>query len=187
MKTSLKHAGSALRYTLYFLLIFWIIQLLKSGIGLNLSYLGIYPRSIYGLTGIITAPFIHGNFEHLITNTLPFGVFCFLFFAFYRKKAWTRFILIWITAGLITWLIGRPSWHIGASSIIYALAAFLIFGGILSRKFLLILLSIVLLIIYSGLIWGIFPSDARVSFEGHLAGALSGLLWAYSYRKSLRK
>jgi len=185
--TSWKQAKEAFKYTFFFLLIFWILQFLKLIIGLNLNHLGIYPRSVYGLIGLITAPFIHGNLQHLIANTLPFGIFCFLFFSIYRRKAWQRFILIWITAGFITWLIGRPAWHIGASGIIYALASFLIFGGILSRKFLLILLSVLLLIIYSGLIWGIFPSDTQTSWEGHLAGALSGLFWAYSFRKSLRK
>lgn len=179
----LKRAGNSLNWSISFVFLFWIIRICESLSGYDLYFLGIYPREIPGSIGIITAPFIHVNYEHLIANTVPFFVLCILLFLFYPKKASLIFILLWITAGVFTWLIGRPAWHMGASIIIYDLAFFLFFGGIMSRKFLQILLSAGILVFYGGLIWGIFPSDNGVSWEGHLSGAVSGLIWAYKFRK----
>ncbi len=186
MKESFNQLKIALKYSLSFIVIFWFIMLVEYFTGLNLNSLGVFPRTTNGLfPGVITAPLIHADFQHLMANTFPFGVLCSFFFFFYRKKTLLLFILIWITTGLFTWIIGRGAWHIGASTIIYALASFLVFGGIMSRKFTLILASIIVILIYSGLIWGIFPSDERVSWEGHLSGAVSGVLWAYLFRKEL--
>lgn len=176
---------TSLKYSFIFVVIFWIIQVIQY-LGLNFASFGILPRTINGLLGIITAPFIHGDFEHLIANTLPFFILSFLLFLFYKKRASSFLLLIWITSGILIWIIGRSSWHIGASSVIYGLAAFLVFGGIMSRNWKLILLSIVIAVAYSGLVWGIFPQDPRISWEGHLSGALSGIFWAYAYRKTLR-
>ena len=180
-----KRLITALEYALSFLGIFWIVWFVEYILGLNFASLGIYPRTTDGLLGIITSPFIHGDFQHLLANSIPFGVLCTLLFFFYKEKAWQIFILNWVTAGLLTWIIGRSAYHIGASSVIYALASFLIFGGIFSRKLSLILASIIVIVVYSGLIWGIFPMDRHVSWEGHLGGAVSGFIWAYVLRKNL--
>lgn len=177
----------AIEYSLAFVAIFWVTQVIKYLTGVTLAGWGILPRSVDGLIGIITAPLIHANFEHLIANTLPFFVLNCLLFIFYEKKAFTYLFLIWLTAGLFTWIIGRYASHIGASGIIYGLASFLVFGGILSKNWKLILVSIFVLVFYSGLIWGIFPTERHISWEGHLAGALSGLLWAFLYRKTLQR
>jgi len=174
---------TSLKYALCIVLILWIIKCIESLLGLNFYTFGIYPRSTDGLWGILTSPLIHGNFQHLIANTIPMLVLTTLLFLFYRKKAVFIFILLWITAGILTWIIGRPSWHIGISSVIYALASFLIFGGFFSKNFKLIIVSIIVIIAYSGLIFGVFPGEERVSWEGHLSGALGGLLWAYVFRK----
>ena len=176
-----------MEYSISLVVIFWIIRIFESVSGFDLYFLGIYPRTTTGLPGIITAPFIHANFDHLIANTLPFLSLSFLLFLFYKKKAGSVFVLLWITAGFFTWLIGRPAWHIGASIMIYALAFFLFFGGIMSKKFLLILLSIGIIILYGGLIWGILPVAGQISWEGHLSGAASGLVWAYKFRKEIRR
>lgn len=177
----------AIEYSLAFVAIFWVIQVIKYLTGASLIGLGILPRSVDGLLGIITAPLIHGDFEHLLANTLPFFFLSFLLFVFYEKRASLYLFLIWITAGLFTWIIGRYASHIGASGVIYGLASFLVFGGIFSKNWKLILVSILVLVFYSGLIWGIFPTESHVSWEGHLAGALSGLLWAFLYRKTLQR
>lgn len=177
----------AVEYSFAFVAIFWVIQVIKYLTGNTLAGLGILPRSVDGLLGILTAPLIHGNFEHLIANTLPFFFLSCLLFIFYEKKASLYLFMIWITTGIITWLIGRYASHIGASGIIYGLASFLVFGGILSKNWKLILVSILVVILYSGLIWGIFPTESHISWEGHLAGALSGLLWAFLFRKTLQR
>lgn len=175
----------ALKYSFILVLIFWIVEIIQY-LRFDLSYLGIFPRSISGAIGIFTAPFIHGSWEHLIANTIPFFVLSSMLFVFYKRYAGLYFFLLWITTGILTWIIGRASWHIGASGIIYALTSFLVFGGIMSRNAKLILLSVLVVFLYSGMIWGIFPQDERVSWEGHLSGAVSGILWAYLCRKSLR-
>lgn len=184
MKLS-KRLVTSLEYALTFLGIFWIVWFIEFIFGLNFGTLGIYPRTIDGLLGVITSPFLHGDFQHLLANSIPFGVLCALLFFFYKEKALFIFVLIWITSGLITWIIGRPAYHIGASGVIYALASFLIFGGILSRKFSLIVASVIVIIAYSGLVWGIFPTNERISWEGHLAGAIGGFIWAYAFRKAI--
>ena len=176
---------ASLRYSFLLVLIFWIIQGL-SCFGLNFSHFGILPRSVDGLWGIITAPFIHGDLNHLIANTIPFFILSFLLFFFYKKRAGVFLVLIWITAGLLTWVIGREAWHIGVSGVIYGLATFLVVGGFMSRNWKLIILSIVIAVGYSGLIMGVFPQDTNVSWEGHLSGAIVGVFWAYAYRKTLR-
>lgn len=176
---------SALKYALLFVIVFWIIEIIQY-LGLDLSSWGILPRSVHGLAGILTSPFIHGDWEHLMANTLPFFFLSVMLLTFYKRNASMYFILLWITTGVLTWIIGRSSWHIGASGVIYALAFFLVFGGIMSQNIKLILLSILVVFMYSGLVWGVFPQDERISWEGHLSGALSGILWAYLCRKSLR-
>ncbi len=186
MKESFNQLKIAVEYALSFIVIFWVIMLVKYFMGVSLNFLGIFPRITDGLfPGVITAPLVHTNFQHLMANSFPFGILCSLFFFFYRKKTLLIFILVWITAGLLTWIIGRGAWHVGASTIIYALASFLVFGGIMSRKFTLMLASVIVILVYSGLIWGIFPTDEQVSWEGHLSGAVSGAIWAYLFRKEL--
>jgi Uncharacterized membrane protein (homolog of Drosophila rhomboid) len=187
MKSSLKQAKKSIRYSAFPVLIFWIISGFEYLTRINLNFLGIYPRQRAGLPGIITAPFIHADWEHLLANTLPFLILSTLLFFFYNKKAFSIYILIWLTGGILTWLIGRPAWHIGASILIYALAFFLFFGGIFSRKWQLITVSGIIGLFYGSMVWGIFPNDTGISWEGHLSGALSGTFWAYIFRKSLRK
>ncbi|MDL2214684.1 rhomboid family intramembrane serine protease [Dysgonomonas sp. OttesenSCG-928-M03] len=176
---------SSLKYSFVFIVIFWIVEVIQI-LGFDFADYGILPRQTIGLTGIITSPFIHGDLQHLIANTIPFFVLSFLLFLFYKRRAGVFLVLIWLTTGILTWIIGRTAWHIGASGVIYGLASFLVFGGILSRNWKLIFVSILVLILYSSLVWGIFPGDARISWEGHLSGAISGLIWAVIYKKILR-
>jgi len=176
---------TSLKYSFTFIVIFWVIELIQY-LGLDFASFGILPRQTSGLLGVLTSPFIHGDFQHLIANTVPFFVLSFLLFLFYKQRAFTFLVLIWLSTGILTWIIGRSAWHIGASGIIYGLASFLVLGGILSKNIKLILVSIVVLILYSGMAWGIFPGDARISWEGHLSGAISGIIWAYLYRKKLQ-
>jgi len=186
MKESIIQIKNSFEYALSIVVILWIIHIVQWLLGLDLSSLGIYPRSTYGALGIITSPFIHGSFQHLIANTIPLAFFTTLLFFFYKKKVFLVYVLIWITSGLFTWIIGRPAWHIGASSVIYGLASFLVFGGLFSKNFKLIIVAVAVAVLYSGLIWGIFPGDEQISWEGHLSGAIAGLIWAYCFKGSLK-
>lgn len=175
----------ALKYASLFIVLFWIIQLIQI-IGFELNTFGILPRTKSGTIGILTSPLVHGSMNHLIANTIPFFILSFLLFLSHKKMSILYLILIWISTGFLTWLIGRTAWHIGASGVIYGMASFLVVSGILSYKWKLILVSVIVSILYSQLIWGLFPSERSVSWEGHLSGAISGVLWALVYKNKLR-
>lgn len=158
--------------------VFWIELLLQT----NFNEFGIYPGTLKGLRGIVFAPFIHGSVEHLYNNTVPLAFLITSLFYFYRGIAVK--VLFWgvLIAGMITWVIGRPSYHIGASSVIYLLASFVFFKGIFTRHFRLVALSLIVVFLYGGLLWYIFPVKGGISWEGHLGGFLSGLLLAAIFK-----
>lgn len=118
--------------------------------------------------GIFTHPLIHSGFKHLLTNTLPLFFLSWCLFYFYRSIAPSIFLIIWIGCGAITFLIGKPAWHIGASGIIYGLAFFLFFSGLLRKYIPLIAISLLVTFLYGGLIWNMLPyfTPSGISWEG---------------------
>lgn len=166
---------SSVKISFIFAAVFWAVEAIQL-LGFELYGFGILPRSTEGLMGIVTSPFVHAGPKHLLANTIPFLVLIFLLFLFYRKKAFFILLVIWLVTGILTWLIGRMAWHIGASGIIYGLASFLVFNGILSRNLKLFIPALIVTVFYSGLIFGIFPNNPQISWEGHLSGAVSGLI-----------
>ena len=168
-----------------FIFVLWLIKLFEVEFQLNFTTWGIYPLEIKGLPGIILSPLIHANFEHLIANTIPLFVLTFSLFFFYRKTSYTIFVLIYVLSGLCVWLGGREAWHIGASGVIYGLAAFLFLSGIISFNIRLLTISMVVSLVYGGMFWGIFPVKPEISWESHLWGGVSGLGLALFYRKSI--
>ncbi len=156
----------------------WTIFLMELRFHVNLNGYGVYPRTFSGLKGIFLSPFIHGSVEHLYNNTIPLAVLTASLFFFYRKIALR--VLLWgiFLSGLLTWVIGRPSFHIGASGIIYVLASFIFFKGIFSKYYRLVALSLIVVFIYGSLLWYIFPVKDGISWEGHLGGFITGLLLA---------
>jgi membrane associated rhomboid family serine protease len=145
--------------------------------------LGIYPRQLGNLHGIITAPLVHGDINHLYANTIPVLVLGLGLFYFYRPLGLKIFILIYLLSGVMLWIGGRPGYHIGASGLIYGMAAFLFFSGIIRRYVPLMAISLLIAFLYGSLIWGIFPLDMRTSWEGHFFGAITGLGLSIVYRK----
>jgi membrane associated rhomboid family serine protease len=156
----------------------------ESRFNVNFNYLGIYPRTIKGLRGILFSPFIHGNTKHLINNAMPLFVLTTALFYFYRNIRWKVLLYGILLTGLFTWLIGRPSLHIGASGVMYMLTAFLMFKGILSRHYQLTALSFTVIFLYGSFIWYIFPTDPKISWEGHLSGFLVGILFAFIFKQN---
>ena len=118
---------------LFLIFILYMIKVLEIGMDWDFTSLGVYPLSKKGMFGIFTHPLIHSGFKHLLTNTLPLFFLSWCLFYFYRGIAGKIFILIWFGGGLLTFLIGKPGWHIGASGLIYGLAFFLFFSGILPQ------------------------------------------------------
>jgi membrane associated rhomboid family serine protease len=169
--------------SLYFVLILWIVKWAEYKFGFNLVHYGIKPLTIYGLKGIIFSPLIHGDTGHLFNNSIPIFLLTMALFYFYKPIAWRVFIISWISTGIITWLIGRNSYHIGASGIIYAFASFLFFSGVFRKHPRLMAISLIVTFLYGSMVWGIFPNEVKISWEGHLSGALIGLILAIIFRK----
>ncbi len=187
MKFENKRILYALAFPSTLVVILWLIKVLEWSFDTSWYFLGIFPRHINGLQGIITEPLIHSDFSHLFSNSLPLIILGWCLCFFYTKIAYRTFFLIWITSGLITWLIGRESWHVGASGLIYALCFFLFFSGILRNYIPLIAISLLVTFLYGSIIWNMFPVselvDRNVSWEGHLSGAIAGSLWAFVFRR----
>ncbi len=159
-------------------LLIWTVFWFEIRFQVNLNEYGIYPRTLTGLRGIFFSPLLHGSIEHLYNNTLPILILSGALAFFYRKVALWVIVLGIICSGLLTWFIGRPSYHIGASGLIYVLASFIFFKGVFTKHFRLVALSMVVVFLYGSLLWYIFPIKDDISWEGHLAGFITGLFLA---------
>ncbi len=178
-----KHVGIyALFVSVVFVVILWLIKLVEYEFSFNFSFRGILPRDLKGLQGILFSPLIHGDFAHLMANTFPLVVLIFSLFFFYRKSPYLIFLLIYLFSGIFVWLGGREALHIGASGLIYGLAAFLFLSGVLSHNIRLLTISLVVAFFYGGLFWGIFPIKPEISWESHLWGGISGFCMAFFFR-----
>lgn len=168
-------------FILLFLLGF--VKLLEFISDTSFAEFGIFPHKAKGLYGIVLAPLIHADLGHLFNNALPMLVLTATLFYFYRNIAYQIFILIWIVTGICVWIGGREAYHIGASGVIYGLASFLFFSGVLRKEVKLLAISLMVTFLYGSMVWGIFPIFPDISFESHLFGGLSGLFFAFVYRK----
>ncbi len=138
---------------------------------------GVYPRTVWGLRGVLFSPFIHGSMQHLWNNTIPLFLLLMALFYFYNKVSVKVLGIGYVMTGVLTWLIAQDNFHIGASGIIYFLVVFLFFKGIQTKHYQLIALSLTIVMVYGGLVWYIFPDVKEgISWEGHLAGFVSGVV-----------
>ena len=163
----------------------WIIYWGEFVAPFDLTHLGILPRTSSGLTGILFAPLLHStnDINHLLNNSIPIFFLLMALFFFYKKAALRVISIGWILTGTLTWLIAKNegSYHIGMSGIIYALIFFLFISGILKKEKQYQAISLLIVILYGSLIWGIFPMEEKVSWEGHLGGTISGIFLAFYY------
>ncbi|MDX9848299.1 MAG: rhomboid family intramembrane serine protease [Tenuifilaceae bacterium] len=165
-----------------FVLVLWLVTITEHSLGLSFYKLGTYPRSLAGLSGILFTPFIHSGFKHLLANSIPLIVMGSGIIYFYRSLSYRVFLIIWLASGICLWIGGRPSYHIGASGLVYGLASFLFFSGAIRRDPRLAAISLVIVFLYGGMIWGVFPIWPSISWEGHLFGGISGFACAIAYR-----
>lgn len=172
-----------LYFPFLFIALLWGIELVQITEGFRLSEYGVYPRTLKGLKGILFYPLVHGDVQHLVNNTAPLLVLLLGLFYFYRKMAWQILGWAWFMSAVWIWVAARPSYHIGASGVIYALGSFIFFSGVFRKYGKLLALSLVVVFLYGGMVWGIFPTKPGISWEGHLFGAVAGLILAYQYRK----
>jgi membrane associated rhomboid family serine protease len=164
----------------------WFVDFLNDTIGLlpNINSFGVIPRTLPGLIGIFLAPFLHSGLYHLISNTIPLMILCFLVAYFYHKTVKDTILIITLLGGSLLWAFGRQGNHIGSSILIFGFAAFLISSGIFRKKAIPVILAILVGVIYgSSLLWGLIPQFGPVSWEGHLAGAVSGVFASWYGRR----
>ena len=170
-------------FPLYFVLFLWIIFWIEGNYNLYFTKYGLYPRTLTGLRGIVLSPFIHSGVKHLFNNSIPLLILLMSLLYFYRKIAMKVLIYGTLLSGLITWVIARDAYHIGASGIVYLLFSFILFSGIISKNKRLIAVSLIVIFLYGSMIWYILPVKEEISWEGHLSGFIVGLLFALYYRK----
>ena len=164
------------------LILMWLIYLTQLLSGVDFGFLGIHPRDTQALLGILTAPLVHGNWEHLLSNTLPLLILSMILFLSYQRIALFVWCGIYFFTGLLVWLFARDSFHIGASGIIYGLASFLFFNGIFRMDIKSIAIASGVAIFYGGMVWGVLPIYPGVSWESHLFGGITGAVMAYIFR-----
>jgi membrane associated rhomboid family serine protease len=159
--------------------------ILEHGMNWDFHTAGVYPRRIENLWGVLTLIFVHFNWSHLANNVISFVILGSCLYYFYRQIASKVLFISYIFSGLILWVIGRDNWHIGASGLIYSLAFFMFFSGIIRKYIPLIAISLIVAFIYGNMIWHIFPWELQdpVSWEGHLSGGITGLVLSVYYRK----
>jgi membrane associated rhomboid family serine protease len=170
-----------------FVAVIWLVKFVEILFDLPLYRFGIFPLSYKGLPGLFFAPLIHGDFAHLYANTIPVFVLTASLFYFYREIALKVFLLIYLFSNIWLWFGAREVYHIGASGLIYGLAAFLFISGLIRKNPRLMAISLFIAFLYGSFIWGIFPEffpDQNISFEGHFWGIMAGVIIAVYFRKS---
>jgi membrane associated rhomboid family serine protease len=173
----------ALRITLWLVGLLWLILIIDDVLALGLIRFGLRPRQLQGLTGIFTAPLLHGGAEHLFSNTLPLIVSLTTILYLYPRAAMRVIPVIWIGSGLMGWMIGRPSLHFGASGFVYGLLAYVFISGILRLDMRSVAVSVMVWFLYGSMIWGVLPIRPNMSWELHLSGAILGVALAIAYRR----
>jgi membrane associated rhomboid family serine protease len=163
-----------------FVALIWLIPLL--GWGLDLEQFGVRPRQWIGLPGILFAPLLHADFDHLIANSLPLLVLGTTLFHLYPQSAFRVLPAVYLGPGIAVWLFARGGDHIGASGLIYGLVAFIFVAGLIRRDRRAIAASLLVAFMYGTLVWGLLPIKQSVSWETHLAAALIGVVAAILLR-----
>lgn len=175
----------SLKWPLAFVGSWWLIHLLQELLGWNLGYLGVHPLEWSGLIGIITAPFIHGDFSHLINNSIPFLVLSTMIVYFYRSVAFRSILMVYLLTGLAVWLGARSVFHIGASGVVYGLVTFVMGNGLFRRNKKSVVLALIVFLFYSGMLVGVLPNQQGISWESHLYGALVGFFVSYFFKEEI--
>jgi len=167
----------------FMLLLIWLVFYIDRSFHLNLNEHGILPRTFSGLQGVVFSPFLHGDLNHIASNSLPLFILSTALIYFYREVSLKVLVYGILLSGFLTWVIGRDSYHIGASSLIYVLVSFILFKGMMTQYYRLMALSLAVVVMYGGMIWYVFPEvDKTISWEGHLSGLIAGFVFAVRFK-----
>ena len=191
-----KYSPSVWLVPTFFLLTIWSVFYIENKFNIDLALHGILPRTLSGLQGILFSPFLHGDLSHIANNSIPLFILTAALVYFYRNISLKILFYGILLSGFLTWVIGRDSYHIGASGLIYVLVSFIFFKGLMTKYYRLIALSLMVVTIYGGMIWYVFPcphtpGGMNISWEGHLAGLITGFVFAIffktpDYQKAIR-
>ncbi len=165
------------------LAVMWVVEIINGFIGHRLSLWGILPRTTPGLIGIPLSPFLHGSFNHVLSNTIPFLVLGGLVGLRGGQKLVGISLFIIVAGGAGVWLLGRPAIHVGASGLVFGYFGYLVANGWFDRRPLSILAAIAVIVVYGSLVFGVIPTTGFVSWEAHLFGLLAGVLAARLTRR----
>ncbi|HEY6142883.1 MAG TPA: rhomboid family intramembrane serine protease [Flavobacterium sp.] len=178
-----KYSNSVIALPLFFVWFLWFIFWLQIKYDFDFDENGILPRTFSGLQGVIFSPFIHADIQHLYNNSIPLLILLAALRFFYAKQSFAVIGYGILFSGLMTWVIGRDNYHIGASGLIYVLVSFIFFKGIQTKYYRLVALSLTVIVVYGGLIWYVFPKvEEKISWEGHLAGLITGFGLSLYYK-----
>jgi len=178
-------ASAVVPFRLVFLM--WLVFTAQLYLNIDLSWAVLRPRSLQGIIGIFTSPMLHGSLMHLVSNTVPLLFLGGTLFFFYSRIGNVVFFRCYIITNVLVWLFApRPIPTIGASGLIYGLSAFLIFFGLLRKDLMSILISIVVILLYGGIFYGVLPTEPWISWESHLAGTIVGTATAFMLRNTKR-
>ena len=173
---------------LAFLLGMWVVESIEWVLQISFAQWGVMPRDPAHLLGILTSPFLHGEWSHIISNSLPFFVLSAILFLGYRKVSYTVFISIYVLTGIAVWTLARGgTFHIGASGLVYGLFGFVFFSGIFRADIKSIGIALIVGFFYGGMVWGVMPNQPGISWESHLFGVIAGAVLAFVYRKEGRE
>ena len=166
-----------------FVFLMWFVKIIEILFETDFSFLGIYPLEGKGLPGILFSPLIHEDFKHLINNSIPHFLLSTAVFYFYSEVALKVSLWTWFLTGIFVWIAGRDAYHIGASGLVYGLASFLFFSGIIRKYYRLIALSLLVVFLYGSMVWGMMPELYKnVSWESHMLGFVSGIILAVWFK-----
>ena len=187
MDKHFKFTNSVVGLPLFFVFFLWFIYWIEIRFDFDFAQNGIFPRTFSGLQGVLFSPFIHSDMNHLYNNSLPLLVLLAALQFFYANQSLKVIGLGILLSGMITWVIGRENYHIGASGLIYVLVSFIFFKGIQTKYYRLVALSLAVIVVYGGLVWYVFPSPEilggkAISWEGHLAGLITGFILSLFYK-----
>ncbi len=161
----------------------WAVYLADTLFGLGLTRFGIQPRVWQGLAGVVAWPLLHGNYAHIASNTISLLLFGGIISARSERTFWRLVVYATLMAGVGIWIVGRPATHIGASGLVFACFGYIVTRGFYDRSLLSVLLAVAVILLFGGIIWGVLPSDPRVSWEGHFLGVAAGAAFAMRSRR----
>ena len=173
----------AIAVATFFAAVLWTIHISAAALGFPVDGFGIRPGELTSLHGVLTAPLAHASFEHLISNTLPMLVLGTAMLYGFPRASRIALPLIWLASGLGVWLFARAGTHLGASGLTHGIMFFVFVMGVLRRDRLSMALAMIVFFLYGGMVWGVFPTEPRVSFESHLFGAIAGVVSAFLLRR----